>query len=109
MSAVVALSRGGTGWGRRRSRFGLEPNRSRGGGIMKLKWFGAGAFLSLLLGVVPLPAQEAGPFDVLITGGRIIDGTGNPWFSADVGVRGGKIVAVGDLTGATAARTIDAE
>lgn len=76
---------------------------------MKLKWFGAGAFLSLLLGVVPLPAQEAGPFDVLITGGRIIDGTGNPWFSADVGVRGGKIVAVGDLTGATAARTIDAE
>lgn len=53
------------------------------------------------------PAQPA-PFDLLITGGRIIDGTGNPWFYADVGIRDGRIVSVGDLEGARAARTIDA-
>jgi N-acyl-D-amino-acid deacylase len=48
------------------------------------------------------------PFDVLITGGRVVDGTGNPWFRADVGVRGDRIAAVGKLDGATAKRTLDA-
>lgn len=48
------------------------------------------------------------PFDVLITGGRVIDGTGNPWFVADVGIRGGVIAEVGRLAGRPAARTIDA-
>ncbi|HEX7120083.1 MAG TPA: D-aminoacylase [Longimicrobiales bacterium] len=60
----------------------------------------------------PLAAQDAGrsaePFDVLITGGRVLDGTGNPWFYADVGIRDGRIAAVGRLAGAPAARTIDA-
>ena len=58
----------------------------------------------------PLAGQreDPGPFDVLITGGRIVDGTGNPWFSGDVGIRGDRIVAVGRLTGAEAARVIDA-
>ena len=46
--------------------------------------------------------------DVLITGGRIYDGSGNPWFYGDVGIRAGRIVAVGRLAGARAARTIDA-
>lgn len=47
-------------------------------------------------------------FDVLITGGRIVDGTGNPSFGADVGIQGGRIAAVGRLSGATASRVIDA-
>jgi N-acyl-D-amino-acid deacylase len=44
----------------------------------------------------------------LITGGRVIDGTGNPWFLADVGIRNGKIAMVGHCQGATADRTLDA-
>ena len=56
--------------------------------------------------VPPAAAQQ--PFDLLITGGRVYDGTGNPWFYADVGVRDGRITAVGELDGAAATRTIDA-
>jgi N-acyl-D-amino-acid deacylase len=47
-------------------------------------------------------------FDILITGARVYDGTGNPWFYADLGIRGDRIAAVGNLTGAQATRTIDA-
>jgi N-acyl-D-amino-acid deacylase len=54
--------------------------------------------------------QPASPqrFDVLIRGGRVFDGTGNPAFPADVGITAGKVVAVGRLAGATAARIVNA-
>jgi N-acyl-D-aspartate/D-glutamate deacylase len=52
-------------------------------------------------------AQEA-PFDILITGGRIVDGSGNAWYRADLGVRGGRIAAIGALRGRPTKRTIDA-
>ena len=57
------------------------------------------------LAAAPLTAQS---FDLLLRGGRVIDGTGNPAFNADVGVRDGEIVMVGSLSGATATRVIDA-
>lgn len=68
--------------------------------------------LAVLLAVTPAAAwaQSSGErFDILITGGRVFDGTGNPWFHANVGIRDGRIVAVGPLPDATAARTIDAK
>ncbi len=63
---------------------------------------------SLLLAAVPvaLAAQED-VYDVLIRNGRIIDGTGSPWYAGDVGIRGGRIAAIGTLGGA-ARQTVDA-
>src|SRR5215213_6951704 len=46
------------------------------------------------------PAVQAqGPFDVLITNGIVVDGTGAPWFRADVGIMGDRIAAIGQLGG----------
>jgi N-acyl-D-amino-acid deacylase len=59
----------------------------------------------------PLAAQDGGGdhFDLIVRNGRVLDGTGNPWFRADVGVRDGRIVSVGRLNGATADGTVEAE
>ncbi len=47
-------------------------------------------------------------FDVLIHGGRVVDGAGNPWFEADVGIVGDRVAAIGPLGGEQATRRIDA-
>ncbi|HEY4762228.1 MAG TPA: D-aminoacylase [Candidatus Sulfotelmatobacter sp.] len=47
-------------------------------------------------------------FDLVITRGHIIDGTGSPWYCGDVGIREGKIAAIGNLAAASRKRTIDA-
>ncbi len=59
---------------------------------------------ALLAGVI-CHAQTA--YGVLLRNGRIVDGTGAPWYRGDVGVRAGKIAAIGRLEGARAARVID--
>jgi adenine deaminase len=41
-------------------------------------------------------------YDILITNGRIVDGTGNPWFYGDIGITGDTIAEIGDLSGKTA-------
>ena len=48
------------------------------------------------------------PYDLVIRNGHIIDGTGSPWYSGDIGIRQGKIASIGNLAGAPAKRTIDA-
>src|SRR6266849_4389098 len=68
-------------------------------------------FLSvvLLFGLAPIDARDPAPsFDIVITNGRIIDGTGSPWYSGDIGIRDGKITVIGNLSAAPRARTIDA-
>src|ERR1017187_3226724 len=47
-------------------------------------------------------------FDLVIAHGRIVDGTGSPWYSGDVGIRDGKIAAIGNLSASARKRTIDA-
>ncbi|MGH7541517.1 MAG: amidohydrolase family protein, partial [Gemmatimonadota bacterium] len=63
------------------------------------------------LGLVPLPAAGQDPgaerFDLLLFDARIIDGTGNPWYGADVGIRHGRIAEIGHLRDAIADRTLD--
>ena len=53
-------------------------------------------------------AQTPAPYDVLITGGRLVDGTGAPWIRADLAIAGDRIAAIGDLAGAPAKLRIDA-
>lgn len=62
------------------------------------------ALILLLLSL----AARAADFDLVIRNARVVDGTGNPWYRADVGIRDGKIAAIGRLAGATAVREIDA-
>ncbi len=63
-------------------------------------------FLVLFLLSVTLFGQKR--LDILITNGRIVDGSGNPWFYGDIGVRKGKIYKIGDLKGHRAKMVIDA-
>ncbi|HLH08150.1 MAG TPA: class A beta-lactamase [Terriglobales bacterium] len=68
--------------------------------MKKLLWL----WLTLLLAT----AVAAQDYDVVIKNGHIIDGTGSPWYAADVGIRNGRIAAIGDLQQASAKETIDA-
>jgi N-acyl-D-amino-acid deacylase len=68
----------------------------------------AAVLASALLATTIDGAQPGQPLDLLIRNAKVFDGTGNPWFPADVGVRNGRIVAVGTLGSAQATRVIDA-
>ena len=63
-----------------------------------------GAIAALTL----LAVSPTAPYDLVVKGGRLVDGTGNPSYLGDVAIRGGRIVAVGKLPETKAARTIDA-
>lgn len=64
--------------------------------------------LPFFLGVVSGCTTAPEPYDVVLRGGNVLDGTGTPAVRADVGVRDGRIAAVGDLADAPAAKVIDA-
>ena len=70
------------------------------------------AVLSLLLGALAVPVvdePQAPQFDLLIRNGLIVDGSGAAGFKADLAVKGDRIIRIGDLSGATATRIIDAQ
>ena len=62
-------------------------------------------FVLLALSVSVCAAQS---FDLVIINGHIIDGTGSPWYSGDVGIRNGRIAAIGNLSESARKKTIDA-
>lgn len=64
-------------------------------------------FLIVVFAVLPILAQSP-TYDVIIRNGRIMDGSGNPWYSADIAIRADRIAAIGQLDKATANRVIDA-
>jgi N-acyl-D-amino-acid deacylase len=86
--------------------------------IAKIRLILIAGALAAATSVIPLAAHRVqgspGPqgatkrFDVLIRRGRIVDGTGSPWFRGDVGIVGDRIVEIGALDGATAATSVDA-
>ena len=54
-----------------------------------------------------VPAGQAPTYDVVLVGGRLVDGTGAPWVRADLAISGDRIAAIGDLGGATARTRVD--
>ena len=64
------------------------------------------ALAALLAGARAFGADP--PFDLIIADGHVIDGTGSPWYTADVGVRDGRIAAIGKLKTAAAKQRVDA-
>jgi N-acyl-D-amino-acid deacylase len=88
------------------ARRGAGRRPSRGPSPWRPPFLAAAASLLLCLAVAaPLAGQD---YDLVIRGGRVLDGSGNPWYRADVGIRGERIAAVGDLSGARARRVIEA-
>src|SRR5258708_4246111 len=68
-------------------------------------------WLALPLGYLSAAERSGGAttYDVIITNGKMIDGTGNPWFYGDLAIRGGKIVKIGKVDSRSAKRVIDAK
>lgn len=62
----------------------------------------------VMLSIAPRAQSSAVDFDLLLARGRIVDGTGNPWFEADLAIKDGRIAAIGRIDSSRAARTIDA-
>jgi N-acyl-D-amino-acid deacylase len=68
--------------------------------------------VSLLAFLLPASAQQAHKaprYDIVIQGGRIVDGTGNPWYMGDIGIVKDRIVAIGKIPAGAARRVIDAK
>ena len=74
---------------------------------MKRFWLANLAILSLLAVHAMLGAQVE-VYDLVIMNGRVVDGSGNPWFYGDVAIRGDRIVKVGRLGASRSRRRIDA-
>ena len=76
--------------------------------MRRIRWISAALVTVLLAGCGPTPNGAPPPADLLIRGARIVDGTGGPWFRANLAVAGDTIVSVGPEE-PPAARVIDAD
>jgi N-acyl-D-amino-acid deacylase len=65
-------------------------------------------FVLVLAAGALLHPQAPARYDILVRNGRVLDGSGNPWLTVDLGIRGGRIADMGRLGNAPAARVIDA-
>src|SRR5208282_3663387 len=83
-----------------------DGNNRTGKRLMTLTRRFALPFL-LILSTIAFAAES--PFDLVITNGHIVDGTGSPWYSGDIGIRDGRIAAIGNLSAAARRRTVDAK
>src|SRR5882762_9943929 len=63
----------------------------------------------LLFLLIPFSVSAQSGYDLIIRNGKIIDGTGNSWYNADIGIKDGKIVSIQKHITATAPKTIDAK
>ncbi len=63
---------------------------------------------ALVVTAVALPSGQQPAYDVVIHGGMIVDGTGNPWYRADLGIKDGKIARIGSIAPDAGTRAIDA-
>ena len=76
--------------------------------LTKIRVISAALFILCLAPLAVAQENPSDPYDVIIKNGRIIDGSGNPWVSGDVAIRGDRIAKIGKLNGANARRIIDA-
>src|SRR5574340_892326 len=66
------------------------------------------AILFALLAFASRSLAQNADYDFILSGAHIVDGTGSPWFIGDVGIRGDRIAAIGDLSKASTAKRLDA-
>lgn len=65
------------------------------------------AFIAVAVDIAAAEEKNA-PYDLILRNGRIVDGTGNPWYYGDVAIRGDRIVAIGKVAAGAGGREIDA-
>jgi dihydroorotase/N-acyl-D-amino-acid deacylase len=76
--------------------------------LAKISVISAALFILSLAPVAIAQEHQSNTYDVIIKNGKIIDGSGNPWVSGDVAIRGDRIAKIGKLNGRNAGRIIDA-
>jgi dihydroorotase/N-acyl-D-amino-acid deacylase len=73
---------------------------------LKLRPLVSACAVAVVASLIAAPGHAAQTYDLIIRDGHIIDGTGSPWYSGDVGIRDGRIAAIGELSGASAGKIL---
>ncbi len=86
----------------------LVPSRPKHLSALRPSFYALGTGSLLALMCLAVPPELHGQYDLIILGGRVMDGSGNPWRYADIAILGDRIVGVGNFASASARRVIDA-